>query len=351
MRLRRSCVVIGTVLLVWSSGVARAQKTSAKQLVITNASYDATQGLLTIYGQQFGTNPNVWLAAQQLDVMSSTADLIQVILAQQPLPGSYLLTISRGPSTPDNGTFVMTFGSVGPAGADGAPGKTGDTGAQGPAGPPGPAGDTGPQGPIGPAGPQGVQGPPGPQGAQGPTGPQGPPGLAAQALATVYSTSSLTTNAATFAPIPGLSVTVDVPAASAVFIATDGGIQANNPFTPPPPCSVNAGVPAGAAAVADVGVAVDFDPNNAANNPPDRFQRLTSTIALGSITPLTYWSMSHTRILAAGTHTFTVVGRWFNSTLLSIPGCNNLITNIPVVIGGNIPPSQAELTVMIVSSK
>src|SRR3982750_1844393 len=150
MRASRTCVVIGTVLLVWSTAVARAQKTSAKQLVITTASYDATGGVLTIAGQNFGTDPSVWLAAQQLDLISSTTDFIQARLAAQPLAGSYLLTVSRGPSTPDNATFVMTFGSTGPIGPIGPPGPIGPRGGDGAPGATGPPGALGPQGPIGP---------------------------------------------------------------------------------------------------------------------------------------------------------------------------------------------------------
>ncbi len=62
IRTRIVCVAVA-VLALSSVTTVRAQKTSAKQVVITNVSYDPTQGVLTIVGQQFGTDPSVYLDA------------------------------------------------------------------------------------------------------------------------------------------------------------------------------------------------------------------------------------------------------------------------------------------------
>ncbi len=56
------------------------------------------------------------------------------------LPGTYLLTVSRGPATVDNWSTDVTLGAAGPKG---------DKGDSGDMGPRGLTGDTGPQGPAG----------------------------------------------------------------------------------------------------------------------------------------------------------------------------------------------------------
>ena len=130
-------------------------------------------------------------------------------------------------------------GPTGPVGATGATGETGAIGPQGPAGPVGPQGPigltgpagatgaTGPQGPqglVGPAGPQGLIGLTGATGATGATGPAGPRSTNGQDVVAAYGTAALAlTPALPFTQLPGLSVTVTVPANSRVLISTSGG--------------------------------------------------------------------------------------------------------------------------------
>ena len=119
-------------------------------------------------------------------------------------PGSYLLTVARGPSSTDFGSFNVTIsavglqgqkgdkgdtgakgaqglkGDTGDTGAQGLKGDTGDTGAQGPKGDTGDTGAQGPKGDTGDTGAQGLKGDTGDTGAQGPqsdTGDTGAQGL------------------------------------------------------------------------------------------------------------------------------------------------------------------------------
>src|SRR5262245_31007676 len=101
IRTRVVCVAVAALALSPVTTV-QAQKTSAKQVVITNVSYDPDHGVLTIVGQQFGDSVNVWLAGEPLTVVNSTSDTIQAALTSIPRAGTYLLSVSRGPSTPDN---------------------------------------------------------------------------------------------------------------------------------------------------------------------------------------------------------------------------------------------------------
>jgi hypothetical protein len=345
IRARTVCVAVAALALSRVTPV-QAQKTPTKQVVITNVSYDAIQGVLTIAGQQFGTNPSVFLAGdepgaiRQLDVLSSTPELIQATLTPEPAAGSYLVSVSRGLSTPDNATFVVTFGAVGPTG---------------------PKGDTGPPGPEGPAGP------PGPAGAQGPPGPTGP-GIANNGAVTVFGTDFLDTppvvgvplatqgtTSSDFRVLPGLTVAVDVPENSVVYIATDGGVQAATPFTVQhpsnPSCAVTINVGTGALVMANIAITVDDDTNNGATNMPSGFQRIGSTVAANGA-PLGYWSMSQTRILPPGRHTVAVSGAWFLGTVgVPATACGPAFpTRVPVMIGGRLhDPGQPELTVLILS--
>jgi hypothetical protein len=143
-------------------------------------------------------------------------------------------------------------------------------------------------------------------------------------------TSTSVPPATTFRVVPGLTVTVDVPSDSIVYLATDGGL-----------------VTGSTASVVDVAFAVDSDPNNPAAAGPAG-QRITSAITV--VRSNAYWSMSQTRAVAAGTHTFSVIAR----SAFSGP------VGLPVTIGGAtavdpftglVGPSvlQPALTVMVLS--
>ncbi len=184
---------------------AQGPSAAATQLVITNVVPDLVNYTLLITGRNFGTAPTVWLDEAPLAVAGATSTFIIALapgLSTMP-PGTYLLRVSRGTGVPQNDSFHVTLGAVGPQGPQGPQGPPGERGPEGPQGPPGergpqgergetgPAGAQGPQGPqgppgppgergeigpMGPAGPQGPTGPQGPIGPTGPTGPQGPPG-------------------------------------------------------------------------------------------------------------------------------------------------------------------------------
>lgn len=166
------------VLAALMAATASAQ--TRPQLVVLSAEADLQAELLSIHGEYFTWANDgevvVTLVRSPLTVLSAGgAD----ILAQLPAglsPGTYLLSVSRGPGIPQNDTAMITIGAVGP------PGPQGPEGPQGPAGEPGPQGPQGVPGPQGPAGPQGLPGPQGPTGPQGAVGPQGPPGPAATSV-------------------------------------------------------------------------------------------------------------------------------------------------------------------------
>ncbi len=118
------------------------------QLVVSSATFDATNNQLVIRGQHFswppkrasmrGVSPHVTLDLLPLTVISATATEIVASLSGTFPEGTYLLTVSRGSGPTDTAAFAVAIshGSApqvieGPAG---------------PAGPPGPPGAIGPQG-------------------------------------------------------------------------------------------------------------------------------------------------------------------------------------------------------------
>jgi hypothetical protein len=132
-----------------------------------------------------------------------------------------------GPIGPDGPTGPQgATGPQGPTGPQGEPGPVGPEGPTGPQGPVGPQGATGPQGPEGPNGPAGPQGLPGPQ---GPQGPQGEPGPAA-IVGIFTATQTAHYDNPGGGPIPGLTLTIDVPAVTApatvrAYILADGELE------------------------------------------------------------------------------------------------------------------------------
>lgn len=159
--------------------VVNASTVVPRPVGLLSATAEISGDVLYLAGQNFGNAPTVTLAGLPLQILSVSPDGT-LLSAQIPTPldpGSYLLTVSRGPAVTQNATFIVVVGS-----GSASNGPKGDPGPTGPAGPAGPQGATGPQGPTGPLGPAGPQGPIGLTGAtgaigpQGPAGPQGPPG-------------------------------------------------------------------------------------------------------------------------------------------------------------------------------
>ncbi|MGE0043760.1 MAG: hypothetical protein AB7H88_14770 [Vicinamibacterales bacterium] len=178
--------------LVASAAVANAQSRGPQpnpQLVINSAAADlaASPATVLIEGVNFGNQPAVTMGVPggtqaPLTVVSATDSAIVAELATT-VPGTYTLTVKRGPSTTQGYSIDLTIGAVGLTGATGPQGPQGNVGPMGPVGPQGPQGIQGIQGPQGEVGPQGPKGDKGdvgatgPQGPKGDTGAQGPQGL------------------------------------------------------------------------------------------------------------------------------------------------------------------------------
>ena len=117
---------------------------------------DADSTNLFIHGAAFGSrNGTVTLAGQRLSIASWSPTDIVAVLPKNPLPASYLLTV-----TPQRGRCVKaSFDVALGAGTGGLRGQPVPQGRQvGPPGPAGPAGLTGPAGPAGLTGPAGAIG-------------------------------------------------------------------------------------------------------------------------------------------------------------------------------------------------
>jgi hypothetical protein len=177
--------LLGILALVFvSPAVAQKPAAPPSQLRVTAASFDAALEQLSIHGVNFGSPGGiVTLNGFPLPVMQWSDLEIVALLSNATPPGSYLLTVSRGPATTLFDAFSVTIGSGGFAkGAKGDKGDTGDPGPQGERGepgspgPPGENGDPGDVGPRGPQGEKGDQGVPGAPGEKGDPGPQGDKG-------------------------------------------------------------------------------------------------------------------------------------------------------------------------------
>jgi hypothetical protein len=121
----------------------------AAEVRVDNAAVDASNTLVMIEGQDFGTNqPIVVLDGFVLTLVNfGPANIVAVLPASVAAnPGSYHLSVSRtgkNGSVQSTGELTLTVGAVGPTGPQGPAGPTGAPGSQGPAGPPGPQGPAG----------------------------------------------------------------------------------------------------------------------------------------------------------------------------------------------------------------
>ena len=155
------------LLFVCLSGVSSAgappaevgdrEDASISRLLITKAEARLENAALYVDGQNFGSNPRVFLGREEgtideLEVVSSTDTFIEVVLTTAS-SGNHLLIVANGSDLQEMFALAVTLDAV--------------TLPE----------ETGPQGPVGPQGPQGVQGPTGEPGPEGPPGPAGPPGL------------------------------------------------------------------------------------------------------------------------------------------------------------------------------
>jgi hypothetical protein len=135
--MRRILVLVGVAILC--SGIAvRAQSrtSSPQQLVITSAAGDAVNDQIVINGVNFGAETGT-ATLQGIDLPIDSWTPTQIIASYAiggAPPGTYLLTVSRGPSATQSDVFNLTLGAAGPTGDPGAPGPPGADGAAGPPG-------------------------------------------------------------------------------------------------------------------------------------------------------------------------------------------------------------------------
>jgi len=112
------------------------------QLVVTSVVTDLAGPPCTLvargraFARDHSRNPlDVRLADEPLDVIDSGDTWLIADFDCATPPGSYLLTVRRGPSQTDQDAFDVTVGTVGPPGPAGAAGAPGPAGPQGPPGP------------------------------------------------------------------------------------------------------------------------------------------------------------------------------------------------------------------------
>ncbi len=98
-----------------SAPAVSARQAAAPQLVVNSAVPDPDGQTLVITGEHFIRRPLVTLDLVPVTVQSSTdSQIVAAVPVNMMPPGSYLLTVSRGPSDADNGSLEMTLGVVGP---------------------------------------------------------------------------------------------------------------------------------------------------------------------------------------------------------------------------------------------
>lgn len=143
-----------------------------------------------------------------------------------------------------------------------------------------------------------------------------------QSATTVYGTGQLVVNSSTtiYTLIPGLSQTINVPSNSVLLVSTDGGIQST-------------GTSANSFSVVDLGIFVDGVLSTSAGQ-----RRITILNGTG-LSMIGNWSMTVTRELAAGNHTFEV--RAINAFSGSPASPAN-------VSSGSAPQLQGQLTIAII---
>lgn len=113
---------------------AQPDKEPPPQLLIRSARVDLPNGAIALSGINFGqTAGKITLNWLELGVASWTpTDITAYGIPTNLAPGTYILTVSRGPATTQNNTFDVTIGATGPAGSPGAKGDKGEPGVSDP---------------------------------------------------------------------------------------------------------------------------------------------------------------------------------------------------------------------------
>jgi Protein of unknown function (DUF1566)/Collagen triple helix repeat (20 copies) len=174
--------------LVATVGLMSGPAHAAGLPVVISTTVDSAHNMLTINGQNFGSNPLITLGSLKFTTAagSSSTRIVGNFPTSNPAssftPGTYFMTVQFSNQLPS--IYTVDIGAQGVAGPQGAIGPQGVTGAPGPQGIQGPAGAQGAQGLMGPPGLPGAQGakgdpgPVGPKGADGAIGPAGQNGTA-----------------------------------------------------------------------------------------------------------------------------------------------------------------------------
>lgn len=148
-----------------------------KDLVILQAHVDLESDLVVLEGLNFvrrHDRPTVTMGGFPMTVIGApSATDLRFAIPDGILPGTYLVTVSRGRGEGETDYFNVAVGAAG-EGPQGPEGPAGPQGEPGPAGPQGEKGERGEKGDTGSTGPAGPAGPSGPMGATGPAGPAGP---------------------------------------------------------------------------------------------------------------------------------------------------------------------------------
>lgn len=118
---RHVLLALSATGMVLSAPVLRAQ-TAAPQLVVAGAVPDPGGQTLTISGANFGSRPLVTLDLVPVTVQFAMDSRIVAAVPVEAMPsGTYLLTVSRGPSAAENGSLALTLGSPAPVPAAAVP--------------------------------------------------------------------------------------------------------------------------------------------------------------------------------------------------------------------------------------
>lgn len=96
-----------------SAGLREVGLAQGEQLVVTSAVADAGGRSVTITGVNFGASPFVTLDLVPLSLQSATDRQIVAAVPVDVMPaGEYLLTVSRGPSPTETGSFQLIVGAA-----------------------------------------------------------------------------------------------------------------------------------------------------------------------------------------------------------------------------------------------
>jgi hypothetical protein len=166
--------------LVATVGLVSGPAHAAGLPVVISTTVDSAHNMLTINGQNFGSNPLITLGSLKFTTAAgwSSTRIVGNFPNSNPAssftPGTYFMTVQFSNQLPS--IYTVDIGAQGAAGPQGPIGPQGVPGAPGPQGIQGPAGAQGAQGLMGTPGLPGAQGQPGAQGAKGDPGPVGPKG-------------------------------------------------------------------------------------------------------------------------------------------------------------------------------